>query len=215
MDGSAGLSAFEGAYSILRQLGVMTADEKKLAVDGDLVMQVVTERSRSGQLALPPIDDVLEAWIQLAQQHGHASTRRLPFIPHEDVRPVMEGLVELGYAQSVGGRFLWTDKIGRAMQTSGWWDEHGFSYLESEEREVELEMCAAFATIPEDVRLQALRGDQMAVAKALAARWSDGAWQPERADDASWWRWAALGSGAKRLVELVQGKDGPSSGDLN
>lgn len=204
LGGSGGLSAFEGAYRILRLLEVTTVDEK-LAVDGEQVLQFVTGQSRAGQLALPPIDDVLEAWIQLAQQKGYASLKRLPFVPHDDVGPVMDALVGLGYAARHGNTFLWTDRIARAMQMSGWWDEHGFSRDESDERGVDLEMRAALDSIPEDVRLAALRDDRAAVAKALAARWAGGAWLTDAIDDAPWWRWAALGSEANCLVELVQG----------
>lgn len=213
LGGSGGLSAFEGAYGILRRLGLANAEDK-LTVDADQVSQFVTDRSQAGQIAFPPIDDVLEAWISLADQLGHASLKRLPFAPHGDIKPVMDALVGLDYARSLGGMFLWTDKIGRAMQRSGWWDEHGFSYQESEERSVDLEMRAALASIPEDVRLDALRDDPAAVAKALAARWVDCAWLPD-SDDASWWRWAALAPEAKRLMELVQGADDPSTLDIN
>ena len=62
----------------------------------DRVAQFVTERSRSGQVALPPIDDVLAAWITLfGGQVSHVSLKRLPFIPDDDIRPVMDALAAL------------------------------------------------------------------------------------------------------------------------
>jgi hypothetical protein len=224
LDGSGGLSVYEGALGMLRKLGLAT-DEDKLAIDGDRVAQFVTERSRAGQVAgqveLPPIDDVLEAWISVfGGQVGHASLKRLPFIPHDDIRPVMDALAALGYAKPLDKAFMWTDRIGRAMQMGGWWDENNLSREELEEREIDLEMRAALASIPEDVRQAALTDNQIAVVKALAARWVDGAWladsAPDSSDEAPWWRWAALAGEAKRLVELVQGADDdPLTRDVN
>jgi hypothetical protein len=219
LDGSGGLSAFEGALAMLRKLGLAT-HEDKLAVDGDRVAQFITDRSRAGHVTLPPIDDVLDAWISLfGGQLGHASLKRLPFVPHDDIRPVMDALAALGYAKPLDSAFIWTDWIGRAMRMSGWWDENNLSREELEEREVDLEMRAALASIPDDVRHSALRGDETAVVKALAARWIDGAWlsdgAPDSVDEAPWWRWAALAPDAKRLVELVQGADDPLTRCVN
>jgi hypothetical protein len=219
LDGSGGLSAFEGALIMLRKLGLAT-HEDKLAVDGDHVAQFVTDRSRAGQVTLPPIDDVLDAWISLfGGQLGHASLKRLPFVPQDDIRPVMNALAALGYAKPLAGAFIWTDRIGRAMQMSGWWDDNYLSREELEEREVDLEMRAAFASIPDDVRHAALVDNHTAVLRALAARWVDGAWlpdsAPDRVDEALWWRWAALAPEAKRLVELVQGADDPPTRGVN
>jgi hypothetical protein len=207
LDGSGGLSAFEGACSMLIRLGLATY-ECKLLIDGDLVAHFITERSRAGQVTLPPIDDVLEAWLSLfGGQLGHVSLKRLPFVPHHDIRPVMDAFAALGYAKPLDDAFIWTDKIGRAMQMSGWWDENCLSREELEERDVDLDMRKAFASIPNDVRHAALTDNQVAVVKALAARWIDGVWLPDTVDtvdEALWWRWAALAPEAKRLVELVQ-----------
>jgi hypothetical protein len=215
LDGSGGLSAFEGALGMLRKLGLAT-HEDKLAVGGDRVAQFITDRLRAGQVTLPPIDDVLDAWISLfGGQLGHASLKRLPFVPHDDIRPVMDALAALGYAKPLGSAFIWTDRIGRAMQMSGWWDENNLSREELEERDVDLEMRAALASIPEDVRHSALRGDQTAVGKALAARWVDGAWLPDTVDEAPWWRLMAVTAEAKRLVELIEDTDDPLTRTVN
>ena len=104
LEGSGGLSVFEGACGMLRKLGLATYEDK-LAIDADRVAQFVTDRSRAGQITLPPIDDVLEAWISCANQFGHASLRRLPFIPHDDIRPVMDALAALGYAKPLDNTF--------------------------------------------------------------------------------------------------------------
>jgi hypothetical protein len=214
LGGWGGLSAFEGACLMLAKLGLAT-DEYKLKIDADRVAQFVTDRSRAGQITLPPIDDVLEAWIQCANHLGHASLRRLPFIPHDDIRSVMDALAALGYAQPLGNAFIWTDRIAPAMRMSGWWNENNLSCEELEERDVDLEMRAALASIPDDVRHAALTDNQIAVVKALAARWVDGAWLPDSGDEAPWWRWAALAHEAKRLVELVQGTDDPLTRGVN
>jgi len=76
-------------------------------------------------------------------------------------------------------------------------------------------MRKALASIPEDVRLAAVRGDRPGVVKALAASWVDGMWLPDTAEEASWWRLAAVGDGADRLVELVRGADDPLTRELN
>jgi hypothetical protein len=209
LDGSGGLSAFEGALCILRELALAT-HENRLAIDADRVAQFISDRSRAGQITLPPIDDVLEAWILLfGSQLGHASLRRLPFIPHDDIRPVMDALSALGYAKPVGNAFIWTDRIGRAMQMSGYWDENNLSREELEERDIDLEMRVALASIPDDVRHAALGGNQIAVVRALAARWVDDAWLPDTVDEAPWYRLMAVEAEAKRLVELIEGTDDP------
>ncbi|GLH82136.1 hypothetical protein SSBR45G_70450 [Bradyrhizobium sp. SSBR45G] len=214
LDGSGGLSAYEGALLILHRLGLATPDHK-LAIDGGRVVQFVTERSRNGEVKLPPIDDVLEPWLSVADQEGHLSLKRLPFVPHDDIRPVMDALVALDYARPAGNACIWTDKIGRAMQMTSYWDENNLSRQELEERDVDLEMRKALASIPEDVRLAALRGNRIGVVKALAARWVDGVWLPDTADEAPWWRLTAVGDGAARLVELIQGADDPVTREVN
>jgi hypothetical protein len=45
---------------MLRELGLATY-ENRLAIDADRVAQFISDRSRAGQITLPPIDDVLEA----------------------------------------------------------------------------------------------------------------------------------------------------------
>jgi hypothetical protein len=164
---------------------------------------------------LPPIDDVIAAWVSCADHKGHASLKRLPFIPHDDIRRVMDALAALGYAKPLGNAFIWTDKIGPAMQMSGLWDENNLSREELEERDVDLEMRAALASIPEDVRHLALSGDETAVVKAMAARWVDGVWLPDTVDEAPWWRLAAVAAEAKRLMELIDGADDPPTREVN
>jgi hypothetical protein len=218
-------SAFEDARHMLAKLGLATDEhgtvihhfstQMKLAIDADRVAQFVTDRSRAGQITLPPIDDVFAAWIWCATHPGHASARRLPFVPHDDIKPVMDALAALGYAKPLDNGFIWTDKIGRAMQMSGLWDENNLSREELEERDIDLEMRAALASIPEDVRHSALRGDRTAVGKALAARWVDSAWLSDTVDEAPWWRLAGVAPQAKRLMELVEGADDPLTRDVN
>jgi hypothetical protein len=215
LDGSGGLSAFEGALGMLRKLGLAT-HEDRLAIDSDRVAQFVSDRSRAGQVTLPPIDDVLEAWLSVfACQLDHASSKRVPFVPHDDIRRVMNALAALGYATPLGNAFIWTDKIGRAMWMSGLWDDNNLSHKELEERDIDLEMRKALAFIPDDVRRLALSGHYIALAKAVAARWVDGAWLPDTADEAPWWRLAAVEHESKRLMELVEGTDDPLTRQVN
>ena len=49
----------------------------------------------------------------------------------------MDALAALGYAKPLGNAFIWTDRIGRAMQMSGWWDENNLSREELEERDID------------------------------------------------------------------------------
>jgi hypothetical protein len=215
LDGSGGLSAFEGALGMLRNLG-LASHEDRLAIDSDRVAQFVSDRSRAGQVTLPPIDDVLEAWLSVfACQLDHASSKRVPFVPHDDIRRVMDALAALNYAKLLGNAFIWTDKIGRAMWMSGLWDDNNLSHKELEEREIDLEMRKALASIPDDVRRLALSGNHTALAKALAARWVDGAWLSDTADEAPWWRLAAVEHEAKRLMEMVEGADHLLTRDVN
>ena len=221
-------TSFQDACDMVANLGLATDEHgtlihhwsthMKLAIDADRVAQFIMDRSRAGQMTLPPIDDVIAAWTSCADHRGAASARRVPFVPHDDIRPVMDALAALGYARPLGDAFIWTDRIGRAMQMSGLWDENNLSHEELEEREVDLEMRKALASMPKDVRHSALRGDRTAVVKALAARWVDGAWldsAPDGVDENPWWRWAALAPEAKRLVELVQGGDDPLTPEVN
>jgi hypothetical protein len=199
---------------MLAKLGLAT-DKHKLAIDADRTAQFVTDRSRAGQITLPPIDDVFAAWIWCAIDLGHASAWRVAFVPHDDIRPVMEALAALGYAKALGNALIWTDRIGPAMQMSGLWDENNLSRQELGERDVDLDMRTALASIPEDIRHAALRADEIAVVKALAARWVDGVWLPDTADEAPWYRLAAVDAEARRLLEMVQGADDPLTRDVN
>jgi hypothetical protein len=127
----------------------------------------------------------------------------------------MDALAALGYAKPLGNAFMWTDRIGPAMRMCGHWDENNLSYQELEERDADRDMRKALASIPEDVRQAALNDNVIAVVKALAARWVDGVWLPDTADEAPWYRLGALAAEAKRLVEMVQGADVPQTRDVN
>jgi hypothetical protein len=127
----------------------------------------------------------------------------------------MDALAALGYAMPLGNAFIWTDRIGPTMRMSGLWDENNLSRQELEERDVYLDMRKALATIPEEVRHAALNGNEIEVVKALAARWVDGVWLPDTAEEAPWYRRAAVAPETKRLVEIVQGADDPLTRDVN
>jgi hypothetical protein len=141
--------------------------------------------------------------------------RRDPFVPHADSKPVIALLVELGYAKAYGDSVLWTDKMAPAMGL--WWDENNLSHEEAEERETDLEMRKALASIPEDVRHMALRDNVIGVLKALQARWVDGAWLADADTERPWLPWCSAIRlvAAKRLVELVQAAGAASVTDLN
>jgi hypothetical protein len=214
LDDRGSQSAFEAACLMIARLGLATAQDR-LAIDADRVAQFVTDRSRAGQIKLPPIDDVFSAWICCANHFGHASARRVPFVPHDDLRPVMDALAASGYARPLSNAFIWTDRIGPAMQMSGLWDENNLSYQELEVRDVDLDMRKALASIAGDVRQAALFDNVIGVVKALAARWVDGVWLPDTGDEAPWYRLGAVAAEARRLVELVQGADDPLTRDVN
>jgi hypothetical protein len=214
LDDRGSQSAFEAACLMLARLGLATA-ERKLAIDADRVAQFVTDRSRAGQINLPPIDDVFAAWIWCPIHFGHASAWRVPFVPYDEIRPVMDALAAVGCARPLGNAFIWTDRIGPAMQMSGLWDENNLSYQELDERDVDLDMRKALASIPEEVRHAALNGTAIEVVKALAARWVDSVWLPDTADEAPWWSLTAIAPEAKRLVEMVRGADDPLTRNVN
>jgi len=50
---------------------------------------------------------------------------------------------------------------------------------------------------------------------AVAARWVDGVWLPDTADEAPWWRLTGNWPEAKRLMELVEDADDPPTRDVN
>jgi hypothetical protein len=96
---------------------------------------------------------------------------------------------------------------------SGYWDENNLSCEELWDRDTDLDMRRALASIPDDVRHMALRGDVIGVHKALKARWVDGAWLADADTDLPWWFMSQ--EDARRLVELVQGAGAASVTDLN
>jgi hypothetical protein len=215
-------SSIENACAMLGKLHVArcgrVAGTMKLAIDGSRVAQFVTDLSRAGEISLPPLDEVFAVWISCAAgQWDHGSVRREPFVPHDDIRPVMGALVDLGYAKPYGNAVMWTDKIASAMRMSGEWDENNLSHEEVEEREIDLEMRDAFASIPEDVWHTALRGDRGGVVKALAARWVDGAWLVDSDPELPWWALcqARRVRCAMRLIELVKGAGAAATCDVN
>jgi hypothetical protein len=87
----------------------------RLAVDGNKAAAVVAERASSGALDMPPIDEVLAAWLACAFFFKLVSVAPEPFVPHNDVQAVMRELVQSGYAAQHDGRMRWTDKIAPAM----------------------------------------------------------------------------------------------------
>lgn len=217
-------SGFENARDMVARLGLATdgrgsaihrwAVEMKLSVDADKVADFVMERSRDGQ-AMPPIDDLIAAWILCAHHWDVGLTERVPFTPSDNSRLAMDALAEAGYAKPLGSAFVWTDKIGPAMRMSGFWDENNLSFEELEKRDADLDMRRALASIPEDVRHSALRGDTIAVAKALALRWVDGAWLSDVVGEGPWYGLAGAADSARQLVQLVKSADDPPTHDVN
>lgn len=209
------VSAFQGAYTELSRLR-LASREGILLVDSDEVANFVAEVVLSDQSNYPPIDEVLEAWLSLfVGQLDYACSKRLPFTPHPDIKLAMDALASCGYAQRLIDNFIWTEEIGRAMLMSGLWNENGLSWEELNEREIDLDMRKALASIPDDVKHAALRNDRVAAGKALAARWINDVWLPDTADEAPWWRLAAIAPEAIRLIDLTKGICCPNINDVN
>lgn len=198
------VSAFQGAYIVLRRLQIASLEDI-LLVDGNEVKNFIVEMVLSNKSKYPLVDEVLEAWLSLfVGQLEYASSKRLPFKPHQDIKLAMDALASCGYAQRSNTNFIWTDEISRAMLISGLWNEDGFSWEELNDREIDLDMRNALASIPNDVRLSALKDDRVAVGQALATRWIEGVWLADTTDETPWWRLAAYAPEAIRLIELVQ-----------
>jgi hypothetical protein len=87
----------------------------RLTVDSNKAAAVVAERATSGALEMPPIDEVLAAWLACAFFFKLASVTPEPFVPHDDVQAVMRELVQAGYATQHDGRMQWAEKIAPAM----------------------------------------------------------------------------------------------------
>ena len=87
----------------------------QLAIDSNKAAAVVVERASSGALDVPPIDEVLAAWLACAFFFKLVRVTPEPFVPHDDVQAVMRELVQSGYATQHDGCMRWTDKIAPAM----------------------------------------------------------------------------------------------------
>ena len=216
------MSTFEHACRLLVGLGVAQPIDREgnavtddrdtgwfaLTVDGDKVAALVTERASSGQFEMPPIGEVMAVWLGF----GAVSTAREPFDADDDVRDLMQELAHAGYATWRGKRFLWTDKIGPAMQSSGFWDDRNRTHEEVAKLQVEAELRDAARSSPEDVRLAVLRGDVQGVREALLNRWRDAAWRPE-GKPSDYYRRLATVANARRLMALVVDSSKPAEDD--
>lgn len=214
------LGAFERACMLLVQLGVAQPVDKDgnavkddkdpyiyagsfaLTVDGNAVAALVTERASSGQLDMPPIGEVIALWLGCADHFGATSTVREPFDADDNTRPLMQQLAQAGYATWRDGQFLWTDKIGHAMQSGGFWDDRNRTFEEVARLQVDAELRNAARSIPDDVRRSVLNGDVHGVRDALLKRWIDDAWGAE-GRPADYNRRLASDVNAKRLMAMV------------
>jgi hypothetical protein len=87
----------------------------RLAVDGDKAAALVEKRASSGGFEMPPIDEVLGAWLALAVHHELLSSKREPFVPDSSLQEVMKELVRSGYAIKQDSSIQWTEKIAPAV----------------------------------------------------------------------------------------------------
>jgi hypothetical protein len=123
-----GYFTFTAACDVLVSLGVAEAVDTygsdydasvyrqyRLMVDGNTAAAVVAERASAGPSDMPPIDEVLAAWLACAFFFKLVSVTPEPFVPHDDVQAVMRELARSGYATQRDGRTRWTDKIAPAM----------------------------------------------------------------------------------------------------
>ena len=126
--GGHGHFTFAAACDVLVSLGVAEAVDTygsdydasvyrqyQLAVDSNKAAAFVAERASSGAFDMPPIDEVLAAWLACAFFFKLVSVTPEPFVPHDDVQAVMRELVQAGYATQHDGRMRWTDRIAPAM----------------------------------------------------------------------------------------------------
>ncbi len=180
------LSAYTQAGFILKELGVLELTGGygrsltwRYLIDGDAVFDSVSTRVQANQHPLPSIAETAEAWVLCVEQLGINSTSRMPFLPHDDMRPLMIAFTEHGYARQIGQEFLWTDKIGDIMRAANLWTEDNLSAEEVLQRATEVELALALKTVPNDVRRAALNGNVIAVYAALSRRWRNGKWQKE------------------------------------
>lgn len=88
------------------------------------------------------------------------------------------------------------------MQSDNFWNPQNRTFDEVYEIQAEAELREALKSIPEDVRLAALRGDAQSVQVALCNRWVDGVWKPELGPGARI-EWSGGFVKARRLMALV------------
>ena len=215
------LSTFGHAGSLLVELGVAQPVDREgnpvpdaytglfaLTIDGDKVAAWVTERASSGQFDMPPLGEVMAVWLNCAVLYsGGVARARESFDAADDVQDLMQTLALAGYATWRGRRFLWTDKIGPAMQAAGLWDDRNRNFDEVARLQVEEELGNAARSLPEDVRAAVSNSDVQAVREALLHRWS-GAWRAE-AEPTDYYRRLATVANARRLMALVaEGAEG-------
>ena len=202
------LTAFTHGGYVLAELGVteITVDAGRgsnwrYLVNGNEVAKFVAQNLRSGESPFPEFEAVAHAWIMCAEHFGMISSRRNLFIPHDDMVPCLDSMTRNGYAEKYGNQFLWTDAVGKAMQEAYLWSDDNLSLAEIEERKVDADLQEAIKTMPEIVRLAALRNDALAVQFALCNSWSDGQWKapPEGAKLSLF---GGIGR-AQRFIELI------------
>ncbi len=120
-----------------------------LLFDGEDAAHKVLEQASSGELQLPPIDDVVEAWIAIAcAHHGQVPDSRCEFAANADMKPVMVQLAEAGYASKYKGQFVWTNKIAPAMRANCLWNEKNQCNAEAYANEEIMELRAAAKSVP-------------------------------------------------------------------
>ena len=179
-------------------------------IDGDMVAEFVADRSKSATHKMLSFDEVAEAFIQCAEHFGFISTVREPFVPHDDMLPVMRAFARNGYAWEREAYFLWTAAIGEAMQRAGAWNENNVPFQEIWDRDIDADLSMALKSVPYDVRDAAHRGDVLEVWVSLCSRWHDGIWAAEL----PWEQKLALTGGvcrAKRFVEMIVGDTKPGA----
>jgi hypothetical protein len=151
------------------------------------------------------IDDTIACFVNIACYYGGLSDERAPFVPPQPFAEAMRWLARFGYAEALGSRYRWSDRIGPAMQACYLWDAR----LRSEttlERELGMaEAEAAWRSMPDAIRSRFFSKRPIAFVEfmhVLSRHWHGGRWHAAGRDG-----WLLTNRAlAWRITEIADGR---------
>lgn len=132
--------------------------------------------SRKSQTSLPSLSDVTGAFLGVMGEFGsEISVQREAFVVQPRLGRAFKLLVKCGYAQTVGDKVRWTDRIEPLMRTIYAWNDGGETYEDLYHAEVD-EM---WRTMPQRFHNAFFSGgpvDVLSLAAVISRFWYDDKW---------------------------------------